>query len=229
MFLLAGVLVLAGAGCSNKSLTEAQNQTNTNSTNLCGPTKEIFSTNALTNELKSIFNEAGSEVKLTVDIGQNSQTGDTLVYVWKNKPTVKKLESAFKNHGYTVKISGEALLATKGNTALNISLADATNCQKIIVSIISTALKPGEKTASAVSTEECAESVACFQYASYFLTAKNDPADSALLAKKCYDQMDALGIKYSMTRDNIEKACRAKINEPGFNDEVTKQKQKLGL
>ena len=223
-FVLVGILVFLGVGCTNKSLTNVQKQPVGDSTVLCDSAKEIKAPNDLAKELKSIFSEAGIEVKLTDNIQQDSSTGDTLVYVWKNKPDMEKLKSIFEKHGYKVEISGETLTAKKGDVILTIGLTEGLECQVINVRIINEQIKSSKK----ITDGECIEIMVDFRYSSYLLTVKNDPPHSLLMSKKAYDEMDMLAIKYGTTRDEIEKDCKARINEPGFMDKVEKREQELG-
>lgn len=224
-FLLFGVLIFMGLGCGGKGLNKFQKQTNTNTADVCGPTKEVSSSNALAQELKAILNEAGAKVTLITDLAPDSPTEGTLVFVWKEKPTAKNLENAFKKYGYKVEIVGESITAAKGNANFSINLAEGENCQKISVRLTNKAIKSN----GTVTMKECAELKAIALRASYLLTAKNDIGNSAIWSKKLYDKMDAYGKKYGVTRDDIAEACRAKTSEPGFDKEVEKQAQELGI
>jgi hypothetical protein len=74
-----------------------------------------------------------------------------------------------------------------------------------------------------ITSAECADLMATTRYSSYLLTVKKDPFTSAIWSKKLYDDMDAYGVKYGVTRDEIAAACRARINEQGLNEEVDKR------
>lgn len=217
---LVGVLVLMGASCENKSLTKGSKQTDTNAADVCGPTKEISSSNALANELKVILNEAGAEVKLITDLASDSPAEGTLVFVWKKKPTTKNLKNAFKKYGYKIEIVGESIVATKGNVNFSINLAEGENCQKISVRVTNKTIK----SSGTVTTEECAE---LFAFAPKIDLRYNDLSTSYPWTLKYYDRMAALEKKYGITQDELSKSCKAKANEPGFNEEVKKQGQKL--
>lgn len=220
-FLLSGVLIVVCAGCGNKKLGDVQKQTDANTADICGSTKEISSSNSLTNELKSIFDEACGEAKLTEDIQQDSSEG-TLVFIWKNKPEADKLESVFKKHGYKIEISGESVIAAKDNTTLNISWIEGINCRKITVRTTNGQLKSG----GTVTVGECAE---LFAMAPKIDLRYNDLSASYPWTLKYYDKMAALEKKYGITQDELSKICKAKSIEPGFAEEVEKQKQELDL
>lgn len=140
LVLLTGVLVLIGAGCGNKNINNGQPASdnaalpaadeNANSTDIYRSAKEIATPNALASELKSILSEACGEVKFTAKYGGGGIPA-TLVYVWKNKPTAEKLESAFKKNGYSIEVPGEALIVKKGNEVLSISWVEEMDNQEI--------------------------------------------------------------------------------------------------
>ena len=134
--ILAGVLVFLGAGCANKSITKTPKEINTNQTannnpadanpaianllsadssDFCNSVAGVEAPNALAKELKLIFNEAGNETKFLANIPKDSQTGDTFIYILKNKPTTEKLENAFKKYGYKIEISGSVMVVAKNN------------------------------------------------------------------------------------------------------------------
>lgn len=84
------------------------------------------------------------------------------------------------------------------------------------------------KSSGKITTGECADLAAIAKYASYLLTARNDAGHSALWSKKLYDEMDAYGAKYGLTRDGVAQACKAKVSEPGFSEEMERRMQELG-
>jgi len=135
--LIFGALLLVGAGCSNKSLTDdAGNQDalndggsgapagegEENSADIYGSVEEIAAPAGLPSELKSLLSEACGEVKLTtLTYNLAGMNTDLMVYTWKNKPTEEKLMSLFKKNGYEVEtVLGETLLAKKGNLSVNV-------------------------------------------------------------------------------------------------------------
>jgi len=138
-FLLAGVLILAGAGCGSQNVIDAEKQTGVNPPvagqgipdsiatespdKFYNSTEEIAAPAGLASELKSIFAEACNGAKLTTfNRDFPAQGADMLVYVWKNKPTEEELISAFKKNGYTIEESGGGgmLLVEKENGALTV-------------------------------------------------------------------------------------------------------------
>jgi hypothetical protein len=87
--------------------------------------------------LKSIFSEICGGVKLTIlDYNFPTQGVDTLVYVWKNKPTEEKLRNAFEKNEYVIEELGNGLLnVKKGNLYLTIDYGtpDREEGQEIVV------------------------------------------------------------------------------------------------
>lgn len=220
MFVLAGVLIFAGAGCGDKSVTDAEKQTNTNPTDLCDSTKEAPSSNDMANEIKLILNEAGAEVKLTSDFQKDSPNEGLLVYVWEKKPTAEKIENAFRKHGYQTEISGGSLIATKINTILNISWIEEMNCKKINVMVINKT----SKQKGSVTIKECAKLKVLALRAD---VRNHDPATATINSSILFQYWDTLAVKYNTTRDAVSKTCEAKVDEPGFNEEVEKQEREL--
>jgi len=210
LILVVGLLV--GVGCNN-------NLTN-NSVSSCDSAKEIEAPNDLAKELKIIFNQAGGEIKLINSIQQESSVENTLVYVWKNKPEVEKLESAFENHGYETELLGEILIAKKGEIIISVSSTGDAECQEIIVSITDESIDLGKT----VSTIECAELMA---YAPKIDLRYNTLDVSYPWTLKYYARMAELEEKYGITQDELVTICNAKKSEPGFDDEVKRQEEKL--
>ncbi|MDP1759969.1 MAG: hypothetical protein Q8L01_00660 [Candidatus Woesebacteria bacterium] len=218
---LAGVLVLAGVGCGDKSSTAVQKSATADSADRCGPTKEVAAPDALTGELKSILNEACGEVKLIANVEDNSAAATDLVFVWRKKPTAEKLESAFKKRGYEMEIAGETLVATKGEVTLNISWTGETDCRKIGVRITN---KPVVKSKGRVTTAECAEMMV---YARNADVRTHNVFIAMPWSIKLFDRAAELEKKYGMTQDELSKACNAKVNDPEFNKEVERQTREL--
>ena len=214
-FILTGVLVFTGVGCVNKSPADAQKQTKVNpttnanflianSTDVCNLATETEAPNAQAKELKSIFNEAGGEMKFIINIPQDSQTGDTFVYVLKNKPTTKKLESAFKKHGYKIVMSGDMMIVTKGLLNFSISLTDKGECQQVVIMTSEEPFKLG----GAVTTGECKKMLEKARLADYY---KNDMYTSWSNAIKLYNYWYMLAAKYGVAKEVIAKTCREKL------------------
>jgi hypothetical protein len=90
----------------------------------------------LPTELKAIFSEVCGSVKLTTDLQPNVMTGKMLVFVWKNKPTGEKIESAFIKAGYTVDLAGDLPFFKKGNVVIEVNWLDQIENQEIVVGII---------------------------------------------------------------------------------------------
>ncbi len=220
IFVLAGVLVFAGVGCSKNSITDTQKQTNVNSTDLCDSAKEVEAPNELAKGLKKIFSEAGGEIKLINNIKQNSSAVDTLVYVWKNKPKAEKLENTFKKYGYKVEILGLIMIAKKGDITLSVSSTEGLECQEVVVNIADESINLGKT----VSIVECAELMA---YGSKIDPRYNDKASAYMWELKFYERMAVYEKKYGITQDELEAACNSKKGEPGWNEEVERQEKKL--
>ena len=225
IFVLAGILVFAGVGCADKSITKAPKETNTNQTannnpidtnpaitnlmnadssDLCNSAVEIEAPNALAKELKSIFNEAGGEMKFIANFPQDSQTGDTFIYLVKNKPTTAKLESAFKKHGYKIEMSGSVMVVAKKNLNFSISLTDKGECHEVVVMTLDEPFKLG----GAVTTGECKKMLEIARLADYF---KNDAYTSHTNAIKLYNYWYMLAAKYGVAKEVIAKTCREKL------------------
>lgn len=221
---LAGVLALVGVGCDAKSPTAVQKQTNTNPTDLCGPTKEVAAPDALTGELKSILNEACGEVKLIASVEDNSAAVTDLVFVWQKKPTAEKLESVFKKRGYKVEIAGEFLTAKKGEETLNISWTGDTDCRKLGVRI--THDGPAVKAKGSVTTAECAEMMVYARNADLRKYNYN-PLVAMPWSIKLFDRMAEIEKKYGITQDELSKICNAKVGDPEFDREVERQTKVL--
>lgn len=157
IFILAGVLVLTGAGCGNQNLTGVQQQANVNlpagnqeaadkidSIATESPNKfynsveEIVAPTGLPSELKSLLSEACGEVKLTTLTYNLAGTNtDLLVYTWKNKPTEEKLMSLFKKDGYEVEMLVVGIFtATKDRSSLTVdwNSPDREDLHEIVVS-----------------------------------------------------------------------------------------------
>ena len=222
-FILVGVLILTGAGCVNKNPTKNSKQTDTkplavvpdsitaespdkykNSENTCNSATEIKAPNDLAKELKLIYSEAGGEITLAANFPQDSQTGDTFVYVVKNKPTTTTLENAFKKHGYKIVMSGNILLVTKGVLNLSISMTDTGGCQQVVIMTTAEPFKLG----GAVTTEECKKMLdiahlADVRYNNMYISWSN--------AIKLYNYWYMLAAKYGVTREIIEKTCGTKL------------------
>lgn len=136
---LAGVLVLMGAGCGGNEIVSPQTGTvggeEEAKTDLYGSAEEISSIDAIAGELKSILSEACGAVKLTEEYPPNPVSGHMFVYVWRDKPTAEKLESAFKKYGYTIEASGEALIVKKGDIVIPVSWVEEMDSQEIGVAI----------------------------------------------------------------------------------------------
>lgn len=106
-------------------------------TDYYGIAKEISAPGALTSEIKSILNDACGSVKLTAVYNDFAGPGNNMyVYVWKNKPTAEKLESAFVKKGYTVESSGEALILKKDKLMIAVSWAEEIERQEIGINTI---------------------------------------------------------------------------------------------
>ena len=151
--LIFGALLLVGAGCSNKSLTDdAGNQDALNdggpgvpagegeedSADVYGSAEEIATPAGLPSELKSLLSEACGEVKLTtLTYNLAGMNTDLMVYTWKNKPTEEKLMSLFKKNGYEVETLVVGIFtATKDRSFLTVdwNSADREEGHEIVVS-----------------------------------------------------------------------------------------------
>jgi hypothetical protein len=99
--------------------------------------EEIAAPAGLPSELKSIFSGICGGVKLTIlDYNFPTQGVDTLVYVWKNKPTEEKLRNAFEKNEYVIEELGNGLLnLKKGNLYIVIDYGtpDREEGQEIVV------------------------------------------------------------------------------------------------
>jgi len=219
-FLLVGVLIFAGAGCVKKSpavdtqkqtggepvKTEQTNveQTKTVPTDTCNSTTEIEPPNALAKELKSIFNEAGGDIKFIANFPKDAQTGDTYVYILKKKPTTTKLENAFKKHGYKIEMSGNIMVVSKDNLYLSVSLTDKGECQEVAIVTSDEPFKVG----GAVTMAECKKMWDIAKLADYF---KNDLYTSWTNTIKLYNYWYMLAAKYGVTPEALAKTCKAKL------------------
>ncbi len=142
---IASVLVIVGAGCGSQSPSILSTDVNTGSdivvadtedkTDIYASAQEISSTNSVANEVKSILKDACEAVKLTEVLKDPMSRSDIFIYVWKNEPTAETLENAFSKGGYSIDMSGEALLVSKGNTSLAVSWAEEIASQEIGVMI----------------------------------------------------------------------------------------------
>ena len=147
VFLLVGVLLLVGVGCAKQApavpSTNVNNGADTVVTDKNGKTdiyasaKDISSTNSVASEVKSILKDACGAVKLTDILIDPISKSDIFVYVWKDKPTTEKLESAFTKAGYISEFPGDILMVTKGSTNLAISWQEESESQEIGVMIYS--------------------------------------------------------------------------------------------
>lgn len=221
---MVGVLALMGAGCSLKSLVNNKKPEVTNPSAACEAGKEIAAPNAQVKELKTILNEAGCDVILTEDTKLDSPIQGTLVFVWKNEPKPDKLERAFKNHGYKVEMSDAFITAQKADIILKISLADDKACKKISVNIS----EKSQKTNSNVTDAECAKLMAVTLIANYYLTV-NDLEASYVWSGKVFEVWDGYAKKYSTTREEIDKECRTRVKNPGFDEKVDQEKKGMGV
>lgn len=77
-----------------------------------------------------------------------------------------------------------------------------------------------------VTIKECAE---LFAMAPKIDLRYNDLATSHPWTLKYYDKMAVLEKKYSITQDELSKACKTKASEPGFDEEVGKIQQEWGI
>lgn len=153
-FSVLALLVLLGAGCAKEEIAtpkpppggEAVTPPGTGvgtppgegekNTDLYSSAREISSSKALAGELKSIFSEACGAVKFTEEFLPNNVTGHMLIYVWRDKPTEEKLESAFIKHGYSIESPGSPIFVTKGNVELAVSWEEELYKQEIGVAIV---------------------------------------------------------------------------------------------
>lgn len=221
--ILVGVLALMGAGCSLKSPANKEVQIGMrNPTFDCSKAKEMATSNAQVKELKAIFKEAGCEVVLTEDTKLDSPTQGTLVFNWKNAPIPAELEAAFKKHGYKVEATDLFVTAQKGNTIVNVSLANDASCKTISVSIADKSLKTSNKP----TIDDCAS---LFAMGPKIDMRINTLAESYPWTIKYYDMMAILEKKYGITQDQLSVACKTWAATAGFDAAVNKQKIKMGI
>lgn len=212
---LVGALIFAGAGCVKNNIAGpikeknivpdnneqiSTNLANAGSEDICNSAKEIDPPNDLAKELKEIFTEAGGEVIIIGSIAKDSLTGDVFVFVWKKKPTMKKLEDTFKKHGYEIEISGDVLIITKGKITLSVSLADKGECDEVTIMVSDKPFKPG----GTVTKEECEKMLEITKLAD---VRSGRPDIFFPAAIKLFHYWSMLAAKYGMTKELVADIC----------------------
>lgn len=180
------------------------NWANVNSEDICNSATATEAPNAQAKEFKSIFSEAGGEMEFIINIPQDSQTGDTFIYILKNKPTTAKLESAFKKYGYKIALSGNVLIVTKNLLNFSISLTDKGKCQEVVIMTSDEPFKLG----GAVTTEECKKMWAIARLADI---TKNNIYISWTNTIKLYNYWYMLAAKYGVTKEAVATTCKEKL------------------
>lgn len=221
---LVGVLIFMGAGCAKKSPSAGtQKQTDNNpakteqtngpavanlmsaeSSGICESATEIDPPNAQAKEIKTIFNEAGGQMKFIATLPKDSLTEETFIYVLENKPPAAKIEAAFKKHGYEIIVSDNAVLVSKNNVNLSISLADKDGCQEVVAMKVNDSFKLGGE----VTQEECNKFLEIGRLADL---RYNNLEVSWINTIKLYNYWYMLAAKHGVTKEEVAKVCREKL------------------
>jgi len=223
--ILVGILIFMGAGCAGKQVAPAPTkETNTkqatdnptqagpavtdlmnaDSSGLCASATETEAPDSQAKELKTIFNEAGGEMKFLADLPQDAQTGDTYIYVLKKIPTTAKLENAFKKHGYKIELSGSLMVVSKNNLYFSISLTDKGECQEVVIMTSSEPFKLGGE----VTLRECQNFLEMVRHADI---RNNNMYVAWTSSIKLFNYWFMLAAKYGVTKEAIEATCKQKL------------------